>query len=242
MVERDAAKVLVSAWAAMTALTDRAPLVVGLGGSVAVGKSTLAEATRVLAGEQHGWHVTIVGTDGFLFPNAELAARGLLETKGAPNTYDEDALRIVVAAVRDGATEIAIPRYSHRSFDVEVGVPVVIGDVVIIEGVNALQPSLVGAYDLAVYLDADEAVIVRWFVDRFLGLVRAAETDGDSFYRRFVPLDAPGRVAMAEFVWTSINAPNLHQFVAPTKAHADLVVLVDETHGAVAVTRRGPNR
>jgi type I pantothenate kinase len=233
----DASAVLVSAFAEMKASTRRSPLVVGLSGAVAVGKSTLAQRMRIAAAEQHGWRVTIVGTDGFLFPNRILAEHGLLETKGAPNTYDEDALRATIAVIRGGAEFVEVPTYSHRTFDVDPGEPVVIGDVVVIEGVNALQPTLVGSYDMAVYLDADEDVIVGWFVDRFLGMVLAAETDDESFYRRFVPLDAPGRVSMARSVWTQINAPNLHRFVAPTKAHADLVVRLDAMHRAVAVTR-----
>ncbi len=235
----DAARHLVSVFAAKRASIDHSPLVVGLGGAVAVGKSTLAERIRAAALEEHGWHATIVGTDGFLFPNAVLAARGLLETKGAPNTYDEETLRSTISLVRSGADSVTIPTYSHRTFDVQQGEPVFIGDVVIIEGVNALQPTLVGSYDMAIYLDADENVIIGWFVERFLAMVQAAEADEASFYRRFVSLDDSSRIAMAKSVWAQINAPNLHRFVAPTRAHADLVVRLDEHHRAVSVTGRG---
>ncbi len=217
---------------------DRSPFVLGVGGSVAVGKSTLAEDVGALGSARNGWHVTTIGTDGFLFPNRVLAERGLLDRKGEPNTYDEAALLRVIARVREGETALEVPRYSHRTFDVEPGEPVRIGDVVIIEGVNALQPDLVVAYDLSVYLDADEEVIVGWFVERFLTLVAAAEADPESFYRRFVDLDAAGRASMAHAVWSSINGPNLHRFVAPTKDSADVVVTLDADHEVIGVTRR----
>ena len=219
-------------------LVGRSPFVLGVGGSVAVGKSTLAEEVCALGLVRNGWNVTTIGTDGFLFPNRLLAERGLLDTKGEPNSYDEAALLRVISCVRDGASTLEVPRYSHRTFDVEAGAQTPIGDVVIIEGVNALQPDLVAAYDLSVYLDADEEVIVRWFVERFQEMVTAAESDPESFYRRFVDLDAPGRASMARAVWSSINGPNLHRFIAPTKNSADVVVTLDADHHAIGVTRR----
>ena len=216
---------------------DPSPFVLGVGGSVAVGKSTFAEGLSALASARNGWDVTTIGTDGFLFPNRVLAERGLLERKGEPNTYDEAALLRVIAGIREGASALDVPRYSHRTFDVEPGGPVRVGDVVIIEGVNALQPGLVVAYDLSVYLDADEEVIVGWFVERFLAMVAAADSDPESFYRRFVRLDGSGRESMARSVWSAINGPNLHRFVAPTRDSADVVVTLDADHGVVSVTR-----
>lgn len=221
---------------AVRRLVGRSPLVIGVGGSVAVGKSTLADDLSALAASRNGWSVTTIGTDGFLFPNRVLGERGLLDRKGEPNTYDEAALLRVIARVRDGESDVEVPRYSHRTFDVEPGGRVPVGDVVVIEGVNALQPDLVVAYDLSVYLDADEEVIVGWFVERFLTMVAAAESDPDSFYRRFVGLDASGRASMARSVWSAINGPNLHRFVAPTKDSADVVVTLDADRGVTGVT------
>ena len=119
MVASDPAIVVLSAIEEKRSLADRAPLVVGIGGSVAVGKSTLAERVRDAAGRS-GSQVTVIGTDGFLFPNSVLSERGLLDTKGAPNTYDEGALLDAIALLRRGSTELVVPVYSHRTFDVEV--------------------------------------------------------------------------------------------------------------------------
>ncbi len=235
----DGAEVVVAEIETAWSRVGRSPFVLGVGGSVAVGKSTLAEAVRSLGSLRRGWKVTTIGTDGFLFPNRLLADRGLLDNKGEPNTYDEAALLEVITSVRGGATLVHVPRYSHRTFDVEAGDAVAVGDVVIIEGVNALQPALVGAYDLALYLDADESVIVGWFVERFLGMVVAAESDSHSFYRRFVDLDEAGRASTARSVWFGVNGPNLHRFVAPTKGSADIVVTLDASHAVVGLTHHG---
>ena len=212
------------------------PLVVGIGGSVAVGKSTVA-ADLVAYLATHGVTATVVATDGFLFPNSVLEVRGAIDRKGEPDTYDEDALVAVLGAIRAGVASVEIPTYSHRSFDVVAGASVTVGDVVLVEGVNALQPRLAALHDLSVYLDAPDDVVRRWFVDRFLRHVDEAETDLQSFYRRFLALGSDGRAEMASSVWEMINLPNLARFVAPTRANADLVVTFDATHSVQRVTR-----
>ena len=208
---------------------DRAPRIVGIGGSVAVGKSTLADAVV----DRLGGAVTVIGTDGFLYSNAVLEARGAIDRKGEPDTYDEEALLGLLHQVRSGVAEIAVPTYSHRTFDVGRPTLRTVHPLVLVEGVNALQPRLVEAYDLAVYLDADETVVKAWFVERFLAQVTDAESDPTSFYQRFVGLGLSERRAMASSVWDQINLPNLRRFVVPTRAHADLVVVLDTDHRSV---------
>ena len=212
------------------------PLVVGIGGSVAVGKSTVA-ADLVAYLASNRVTATVIATDGFLFPNSVLEARGTIDRKGEPDTYDEDALVAALVAIRAGVASVEIPTYSHRSFDVVAGASVTVGGIVLVEGVNALQPRLVALQDLSVYLDAPDEVVQRWFVDRFLRHVDDAETDPQSFYRRFLALDPDGRAEMASSVWEMINLPNLTRFVAPTRANADLVVTFDAAHSVQRVTR-----
>lgn len=206
--------------------------VVGIGGSVAVGKSTAAHS---LAAALADTALTVIGTDGFLFSNEALVARGSLDRKGEPDTYDEEALLTVLAAVRAGEEVVEVPTYSHASFDVGPMLAVRVGDVVIVEGVNALQPRLAAAYDVAVFLEAPEPVLIGWYVDRFLAEIRAAEDNDTSFYRRFVPLDPDERRATAESVWHGVNRPNLRRFIQPTKHHATVVVTLGPDHGVVGV-------
>lgn len=207
------------------------PLIVGLGGSVAVGKSTAAaQCVSYLSLRPEPIQGTVVATDGFLFPNAVLERRGAIDRKGEPDTYDEAALLAMMAEIRSGSPSVLVPIYSHQTFDVvgeHVHRP---GEVVVIEGVNALQPGLAAAQDVSVYLDAPVEVVERWYVARFLGLVDDAEADPTSFYRRFVGLDASGRRDMATFVWRSINLPNLERFVAPTRHFADIVIELNADH------------
>lgn len=197
---------------------------------MAVGKSTLAAA---LAEALSPLRVEVVATDGFLLPNAELSARGLLAQKGFPASYDLAAIGAFVADLRAGRPA-SVPVYSHATYDRVAGESTVIAaadaDVVIVEGVNALQPGLAPALDLAIYLDADEALVRSWYVARFLEQITHAETDQTSFYRGFVALDEHGRRELAEQVWEGVNLVNLVEHIAATKANADLVVVKGEGH------------
>ena len=195
---------------------------------MAVGKSTLAAA---LAESLRPARVEVVATDGFLLPNAELAARGLLAQKGFPASYDDDAIDAFVEDLRAGRPA-SVPVYSHANYDRVPGeVTTVAGaDVVIVEGVNALQPSLAAALDLAVYLDADEALVRSWYVARFLEQIVVAEDDETSFYRGFVGLDEAGRRSLAEQVWEGVNLVNLVEHIEPTRANAHVVVVKGEGH------------
>ena len=197
---------------------------------MAVGKSTFAEA---LAGALAPLAVEVIATDGFLRPNAELSAEGLLSQKGFPATYDEAAMVGFLADLRAGRAA-SVPVYSHVSYDRVPGeVRVVDGaavDVVVLEGVNALQPAVAAGLDLRVYLHADEPLVRSWYVERFLALIVAAETDETSFYRGFVALDDAGRRSMAEAVWEGVNLVNLDDHIHPTRAQADLVLTKVEGH------------
>ena len=199
-----------------------------IAGAVAVGKSTLAAA---LARELAPLRVEVVATDGFLLPNAELAARGLLARKGFPASYDANAIAAFVADLRAGRPA-SVPVYSHATYDRVPGAATTIAgaDVVVVEGVNALQPELAAAADLGIYLDAPEPLVRSWYVDRFLEQIVAAEADETSFYRGFTGLDADGRRALAEQVWEGVNLVNLVEHIAPTRERAHLVLVKDEGH------------
>jgi type I pantothenate kinase len=201
---------------------------VAIGGAVAVGKSTLAAA---LADGLAPLQVEIVATDGFLLPNDELGQIGLLMQKGFPATYDVEALAQFLVDLRATGRAEA-PVYSHATYDRVPGEVRVVrdADVVIVEGVNALQPDVAANVDLAVYLDADEPLVRGWYVERFLEQIAAAEDDETSFYRRFVGLDDAGRRSMAETVWQAVNLVNLTDHIEPTRANAHVVLVKGEGH------------
>lgn len=212
--------------ARLAGLPGDAPQLIGITGSVAAGKSTLA---RQLAEAMPGRRVAIVGTDGFLLPNAVLAARGLLLRKGFPESYDTDLFRRVLGELRAGAAEV--PGYSHTIFDIDPALTRrVSGDVVLVEGLGFGALAGKGLFDTLVYLDAADADLEAWYVGRFMTLWRAAEHDPASFYTRFRHLDAAGTAAVARQVWADINLPNLHDHILPVRALADIVIAKDGDH------------
>ena len=217
----------------------RTPVIVGIAGPVAAGKTTVATA---IADElaTGGSLVRVLTTDSFLFPNAELAARDLVMRKGFPETYDDDAIAHVLGRLRRGEPATA-PVYSHVTYDIVPGqvLNVEPSDVVLIEGVIALQPSVRRHLDLAIYVDADEEFVREWFVERFVRLTEASRNDETSFYHRFAALPREQLRRLAEGTWDGINGPNLHEHIAPTKAHADLVVSKDADHTVTRVETRG---
>ena len=221
----------VDAIAAALAGCDRA--VVAVAGPVAVGKSTFAAALASGLGRS----VTVVSLDAFLRPNDVLARSGLELRKGFPETYDLDALGATVDRLRRGRVA-RVPVYSHRTYDRVPGawVELAPAEIVVVEGLHALR--FVADRDLGVYLHADDAVVEGWFVQRVLALCREAERDPASFYARFTGLDEAGRVSFARQVWALVNAPNLAEHIAPTRALADLVVHKDAAHRVVRVERR----
>lgn len=224
---------------------DGAPVVVGIAGAVASGKSTLADAIADQAIAQ-GTHAEVVSTDGFLFPNSELVDKGLLARKGFPESYDVDALRAFVDAVHSGVPEVLVPRYSHLTYDVVAGEPLVLGTdmYVVVEGVNALG-ALGDRLDLAVYVHAEEEDLERWFVDRFIELCDEASNDPDSFYRQFLSMRPSEIDELARQVWRGVNLVNLRECIAPTRELADCVVVKGPDHSVTDVEmrdHRGANR
>lgn len=223
---------------------DAGPLLFGIGGAVGVGKTTTAgELAAALAAD--GLATAQVATDSFLFSNAVLAERGLLLRKGFPETFDRELATRQIKALgrlRAGDRDVELPVYSHASYDLVPGATQRVGwaDVVIVEGIYALQAPIAGGLHVGVYLDAAEALLRSWFVERFLDLCGRAEADPDSFYRMFVDLDGDGRRRQAEAVWDNINGVNLREHIAPTRAHAHVVVEKGADHTAVSVRHQRP--
>jgi type I pantothenate kinase len=222
-------------------LVPAVPFVIGVAGSVAVGKSTFARVLRALLSR---WpdhpRVELLTTDGFLFPNAELEARGIMMRKGFPESYDVGRLVEILAALKSGAAVVRAPVYSHVEYDVVPGGEQLIeqADIVILEGLNVLQvpptrPDQVGDdphplvsdfFDFSIYLDADEDDVRSWYVERFLALRSTAFTDEKSFFRHFAGLSEDDARVVAAGIWDTINGPNLRDNILPTRGRADLIV------------------
>jgi type I pantothenate kinase len=222
----------------------KVPFILGVAGSVAVGKST---TSRILHALLQRWpsspRVSLVTTDGFLFPNSVLAARGLMERKGFPESYDRSRFVSFLSAVKSGRRRVKAPVYSHLIYDVEPDRYVVIDqpDILIVEGLNILQPGELPKtgkpilfasdfLDFSVYIHAEEANLRKWFVERFLRLRDTAFRDPNSFFHQFCHLSEQEAIDMAIDVWVKINLPNLEDNVLPTRGRADLILTKAEDH------------
>jgi type I pantothenate kinase len=231
----------------------KTPYIIGVAGSVAVGKSTTARVLQALLAR---WpnvpQVDLVTTDGFLYANAILEREGLMDKKGFPESYDLPALLRFLSDIKAGRRPVRAPVYSHLLYDVmpsqwvEIDRP----DILIVEGLNVLQtgrppkdgkaiPYVSDFFDFSVYLDADEEVLRGWYVDRFLTLRGTAFADPKSYFHRYSTLSDAEAIATATSIWNRINLVNLYESILPTRQRADLILSKGENHlvGEVALRR-----
>jgi type I pantothenate kinase len=228
------------------------PYIIGVGGSVAVGKSTTARVLQALLAR---WpnvpKVALITTDGFLLPNVVLEREGLMEKKGFPESYDLPALLRFLSDIKAGRRPVRAPVYSHLVYDVipnewiEIDRP----DILIVEGLNVLQagrlprdgkavPFVSDFFDFSVYLDADEDVLLSWYVKRFLALRGTSFADPKSYFRRYAKLSDAEAVDTATSIWNRINLVNLRENILPTRPRADLILKKSESHQVEEVALR----
>ncbi|GBD49249.1 type I pantothenate kinase [Methylopila sp. Yamaguchi] len=222
----------------------RVPYVIAVAGSVAVGKSTTARVLRALLAR---WPATpkvdLVTTDGFLLPNAVLQREGLMNRKGFPESYDVQALIRFISDIKAGKREVTAPVYSHLVYDVVRGEQLVVDrpDIVILEGLNVLQtgdkpqngrvtPFVSDFIDFGIFLDADEPLLHRWYVERFMRLRETAFRDPQSYFRKYAQVSKTEAMEQAEKLWADINLPNLRENIRPTRPRADLILKKGRSH------------
>lgn len=219
------------------------PFIIGIAGSVAVGKSTTARVLRkVLSLLPEKPKVDLVTTDGFLYPNAELIAKGILNRKGFPESYDTRLLLSFLSEMKSGNKTYNLPIYSHLAYDIVPDQYQTIEqpDILIVEGINVLQVNshrgsdnkvfVSDFFDFSIYVDAAEKDIVKWYVDRFESLRATAFQDPASYFHKFADMSPEESQNMAIGIWNEINRPNLHENILPTRYRADLILRKDNNH------------
>lgn len=228
------------------------PYIIGVGGSVAVGKSTTARVLKALLARWPSTpKVDLVTTDGFLYPNAVLESQGLMDRKGFPESYDRPAILEFLNRIKAGDRSVPAPVYSHFSYDIVEGQHVVVDqpDILILEGLNVLQtgtmprdgeaiPFVSDFFDFSIYLDADIATVEEWYVSRFLRLRQTAFRDPGSYFHRYAQLGDEEARETALRIWNTINLPNLTENVRPTRHRADLILRKREDHRIETVRLR----
>lgn len=230
---------------------EKVPFIIGLAGSVAVGKSTTARVLQALLARWPSHpSVALVTTDGFLFPNAVLENRGLMQRKGFPESYDRAALVRFLADVKAGYPEVHAPVYSHQRYDIVPGATQAVRhpDVVIVEGLNVLQAPPTGYtenqlfasdfFDYSIYVDADERHIESWYIERFLRLRDTVFQDPQSYFHRYAGLSEAEARQTAAGIWARINAINLRENIEPTRYRAHLILRKGVEHRVERVQLR----
>lgn len=232
--------------------SKKTPFIIGIAGSVAVGKSATARILKeLLARWPSSPKVDLVTTDGFLYPNEILRRENLMERKGFPDSYDVGALLRFLSAIKSGEPNVPAPVYSHFTYDVLPGEYVAIDrpDILIFEGINVLQtrdlpkdgravPVVSDFFDFSVYIDADEALIHKWYINRFMRLRETAFRNPDSFFHRYSTLSEDSARAIAEGLWNNINLKNLRENILPTRPRADLILKKGTNHRVEEVALR----
>jgi len=230
----------------------RVPYILGIAGSVAVGKSTTARVLRALLAR---WpdhpRVDLITTDGFLYPNAELERRGLMERKGFPESFDTARLLNFLHDVKSGKASVAAPVYSHFHYDIIPGQMLVVDrpDVLIVEGLNVLQPARLPKdgegipfvsdfFNFSIYMDADTNLIEDWYVTRFMRLRQTAFRDPAAYFHRYAHLSPDEARAKALEIWRTINERNLYENILPTRQRARLILRKGPLHKIESVALR----
>lgn len=231
---------------------QKTPFIIGIAGSVAVGKSTTARILRELLTR---WpaspKVDLITTDGFLLPNAQLREQNLMDRKGFPESYDRRQVLDFLSRIKAGESKVQAPVYSHLVYDVlpDTHVTVDKPDILIFEGINVLQvsdlpkdgnsvPFVSDYFDFSIYIDADEKVIEDWYISRFMRLRETAFKDPESFFHKYSKVSEESAKAIAMDLWTRINLANLHQNILPTRQRADLILHKGKDHAVDKVALR----
>lgn len=228
-------------------LPAKVPYIIGIAGSVAVGKSTMARILRALLSR---WpdhpKVDLLTTDGFLYPTAALEKRGLMNRKGFPESYDQRSLVRFLREIKSGKPEVSAPVYSHLIYDIVPGASqkVCQPDVLIVEGLNVLQSGhgstifVSDFFDFSIYIDAEEEIIESWYVARFHKLRETVFRNPDSYFNRYANLTYEEGTAQARSIWGEINEPNLRKNILPTRERAQLILRKDADHSVQEVRLR----
>ena len=218
-------------------ITDNQPFIIGISGSVAVGKSTTARLLQLLLSRTFKTSkVELVTTDGFLYSKDELTKKGILDRKGFPESYDMEALISFLLAIKSGSSA-TIPVYSHEIYDVlpekeRIDAP----DILIVEGINVFQTSankqlyINDFFDFSIYVDAKEHNIERWYLERFKTFLALAKQDPNNYYHQFTALSDDATMKLAKDTWKTVNLVNLRDYIEPTRSRAEVILHKDKTH------------